>query len=142
MPEATDPLCWEETQSVSIDDLELSGPWYKLRETGIVWYDYCLFTTSTKASLTYKFKGRGLLISLDYGKITGKICYRVDGGEVKVHEGIHDDWVKDSGWPLVLKLGENLDTDKEHTVEVWLEKSTLPKAFGTELKVTGLTVVK
>ena len=142
MPAPTDPLCWEETEFVSVDELETKGPWYKLRETGVFWYDYCLLTTSTKASLTYKFKGRGLLISLNYGKLTGKICYRIDGGEEKAHEGIHDDWVKDSGWPLVLVLGENLDGDKEHTLELWLEKSALPKAFGTELKINGMTVIK
>jgi hypothetical protein len=55
-----------------------------------------------------EFAGRGLLLAFDFGRTSGEIRYRLDGGEWKATQRDCPAWAGEAGWLRTLLIDEAL----------------------------------
>ncbi|MCX6945816.1 MAG: SGNH/GDSL hydrolase family protein [Verrucomicrobiota bacterium] len=107
LPAPLTPGAWDRVRLVPLGEPAVSGPWTLRRVTTCHGVTQLLVTTAPQAGLTLPFTGRGLVLAFDFGKASGEIRYRVDGGAWQ--DSVRDcpDWAGAAGWlrPLVLAEG-------------------------------------
>jgi lysophospholipase L1-like esterase len=108
LPPPSVPGCWERVRILPFSEVEWSGPWTAQRWKDCLGLDRVLLSTAPGARLRVAFSGRGLFLTFDFGKTSGEIRYRVDGGEWRLSERDCPSWVGACGWPRSLLIDEAL----------------------------------
>jgi len=119
LPEPLHTDCWEHTCMLPWDQIERHGPWRLVRHRRMPTVDYMLYTASPKASVSFSFEGRGLLIRIYMHINMAGFRFRIDGGEWETREtGPFPNWMQASNaWPSQDLLASNLPTGL-HRVEI------------------------
>jgi lysophospholipase L1-like esterase len=127
LPAPINPGAWERVQLLPLATLNWTGPWTLRRWTSCPGVTQVLFTGAPGAGLSVEFAGRGLVLAFDFGKASGEIRYRLDGGAWQ--ETVRDcpAWAGDAGWLRPLLVTEEL-TPGPHRFE--LETRPGPGASG------------
>ncbi|MEY3774922.1 MAG: hypothetical protein RLZZ129_1702 [Verrucomicrobiota bacterium] len=98
MPAALQADCWDKFSRCDLTTLELTGPWSLHRWFTCLGMARALTTNVPGATLRCAFEGRGFVLGFDFGRLSGEVRYRVDGGEWRQTERDRPDWCGDSGW--------------------------------------------
>jgi hypothetical protein len=88
--------------------ISLHGPWAEMREVMLPWYRTVLSTAADGAGLSLSFTGRALCAMLNFGKMSGILNYRVDGGEWREFVGERCAWVPDKNWCRPVLFADDL----------------------------------
>jgi hypothetical protein len=104
LPSALTAGCWDTVSLLPLDAPELTGPWSLCRWFTCLGMSRALHSTVPGARLKFSFTGRGLVLGLDFGRLSGELRYRVDGGAWQTTARDRPAWAGDSGWyrPLVV----------------------------------------
>ena len=108
LPPPSVPGVWEHVRILPFSAVEWTGPWSVQRWESCHGLDRVLVSTAPGARLSLPFTGRGLLLGFDFGKTSGEIRHRVDGGEWKVTQRDCPTWAGDAGWFRTLLIDEAL----------------------------------
>ena len=99
---------WDRVRLLPLESLARTGPWTLRRWTTCPGTTQILLTTAPCAGLTVPFAGRGLVLAFDFGKASGEIRYRFDGGAWQETTRDCPAWAGDAGWLRSLVLTEAL----------------------------------
>ncbi len=108
LPALFQPGAWENVRLLPLGEIDRSGPWTVRRTTTCHGATQLLVTTAPGAGLSIPFTGRGLVLAFDFGKVTGEIRYRFDGGAWKESARDCPTWAGNWGWLRALVLAEDL----------------------------------
>jgi len=98
VPGALIPSAWERVSLLPLTAAELTGPWSLRRWTSCPGVTQVLFTPAPGARLDLAFTGRGLVLAFDFGKASGEIRFRLDGGAWVETQRDCPAWAGDAGW--------------------------------------------
>ncbi len=108
---------WENLKEISFDDVKTTGAWYTEKERCLPWFDEKLCTCAMNASMSFSFFGRGIAFIFNYGKKSGMIEYRIDGGEWNEYSFERYWWVPEENFVNGVKFADDLTLD-EHNFEL------------------------
>ena len=108
LPPASVSGAWEQVRILPFSAVDWAGPWSVQRWKNCLGLDRVLLSTAPGARVCLAFSGRGLLVAFDFGKTSGEIRHRMDGGEWKVTLRDCPPWVGDCGWLRPLLIDEAL----------------------------------
>jgi hypothetical protein len=140
MPVALKADCWDKVSRCDLTTLELTGPWSLHR-----WFT-CLgmaraFTTNVPgATLRCAFEGRGFVLGFDFGRLSGELRYRVDGGEWWQTERDRPDWCGDSGCYRPTLVADDLPSGR-HPIGLGTLTVAVPGGRGTVTTIGLLGVI-
>jgi hypothetical protein len=112
LPPLLTPGAWERVGFVPYRNVNLRGPWSVRRCTLCQVMDRVLHSTSPGAGLSFEFEGRGLVLGFDFGRRSGEVRCRVDGGDWRTTARDRPTWVGDSGWFRPEVIAEDLPTGR------------------------------
>ncbi|MFI5357006.1 MAG: SGNH/GDSL hydrolase family protein [Opitutales bacterium] len=98
LPAALVPGAWEHVRLLPLTAAELSGPWSLRRGTSCPGVMQVLVASAPGAALSLAFTGRGLVLAFDFGRTSGEIRHRIDGGTWTVTQRDCPAWAGDAGW--------------------------------------------
>lgn len=107
-PAALVPGAWERVRLLPLATLNWTGPWTLRRWTSCPGITQVLMTVAPGAGLRVDFAGRGLLLAFDFGKASGEIRYRLDGGAWEESQRDCPSWAGEAGWLRPLVITEDL----------------------------------
>lgn len=146
LPQAIDPMNWENAHLIPFENVELTGPWLVRRSTKMVWVERCLSTNTPGARLAFSFKGRGATVGIDFGKTSAEFRYRIDGGPWLESGFDRPEWVGPEGWYRSKVLTQDLPL-AEHRAEIEVthgnptgDVALMPRYAGTRLDINHLGV--
>ncbi len=99
---------WQNANEISFDKIKFSGAWSIAREVHIPYFEKRLFTYGIGDSLEFDFTGRGLSIIFSYGKTSGLIEYRLDGGEWQSYTCERYWWMPEENFVNAVKFFDDL----------------------------------
>ncbi len=108
LPPPSVPGTWEQVRLLPFSMVAWTGPWSVQRWEGCHGLDRALVCTAPGAGLRLEFAGRGLLLAFDFGKTSGEIRYRLDGGDWQVTQRDCPAWAGEAGWLRTLLIDEAL----------------------------------
>ena len=108
MPEPLNPRNWQYIDEISFDNVKTNGSWSESREVNIPWFSKRLFTYGLHDSLEFEFDGRGLAIIFSYGKTSGLIKYRIDGGEWREYTCERYWWMPEENYVNCVKFADDI----------------------------------
>ncbi len=114
LPAPLVPGSWESVRLLPLGEIDRSGPWTVRRTTTCHGATQLLVTTAPGAGLSIPFTGRGLVLAFDFGKVTGEIRYRFDGGPWKESARDCPAWAGNWGWLRAWILAEDLPPGPHH----------------------------
>ena len=117
LPAPLSPANWERARLLPFGDVRLQGPWSIVRWSKYTWLDQVLHTAALGARLSFDFEGRGLLLGLDFGKMSAEFNYRLDGGDWQFSDRDRPDWVGADGWLRTTLIADDLPPGR-HTFEL------------------------
>jgi hypothetical protein len=133
-----DPRCWQSASILPLARVETTGPWSLRRWQTCQGLKQALHSTATGARLGFSFEGFGCVLGFDFGRLSGEILHRVDGGPWLRTERDRPSWCGDRGWlrPLVIELPEA----GAHRVDLETCHAPLPGGHGshTTLGLIGI----
>ena len=121
LPAPLTPGAWERVKVLPLATLNWTGPWSLRRLQGSPGIGQVLLATAPGAGLSVDFTGRGLALAFDFGKSTGEIRHRLDGGEWQASVRECPAWAGDAGWLRLLLITEDLAPGPHH-----FELETIP----------------
>lgn len=127
LPAARDARCWENVRVVDFAAAELMGPWVVRNTPTCLGLDRVLWTTGVGARLRLRFRGRGVMLGFDFGRLSSEVRYRVDGGPWTQTERDRPDWCGDRGWYRPVIVADDLAL-ADHELE--LETVAVPVRGG------------
>lgn len=127
LPGALYPDCWERVSLLPLDQPVRTGAWALQRWFTCLGLNRVLRSTVPGAGLKFNFTGRGLVLGFDFGRLSGEVRYRVDGGAWQTTERDRPAWAGDSGWLRPTVITDELPPG-EHVCE--LESVSAPFAGG------------
>jgi len=128
LPPALTAGCWDTVSLLPLDAPELTGPWSLSRWFTCLGLGQALHTTVPGARLKFSFTGRGLVLGFDFGRLSGEVRYRIDGGAWQTTARDRPAWAGDSGWYRPLVVSDALRSGR-HDFE--LETLAVPVAGGS-----------
>lgn len=131
---------YENIKSISFSDCDFAAPWCVQRELKIPWFDEVLCTCADGASLRFRFSGRALMISVNFGKRCGYIEYSIDGGAWKRVSIPRADWVPVKDWSTAVLLEKDLPL-AEHSVVLRSVFENDDNCLGSECKINSIMYV-
>jgi hypothetical protein len=108
LPPLLTPGAWQRAGFVPFRSVHLHGPWSVRRWHTCLGMDRALHSTAPGAGLSFDFEGRGLVLGFDFGRMSGEVRYRVDGGAWGTTQRERAPWVGDSGWFRPEVIAEDL----------------------------------
>lgn len=139
LPAPRDARCWENVRVVDFAAVELQGPWVVRNTPTCLGLDRVLWTTAAGARLRWRFRGRGVMLGFDFGRLSSEVRYRVDGGPWTTTERDRPDWCGDRGWYRPVVVADDLASG-DHELE--LETVAVPVRGGlgveTSLGLLGI----
>lgn len=90
--------CWDQVSLLPLGQVAIAAPWTLRRWFTCLGMTQALHTTVPGAALKISFDGRGLLLGFDFGRLSGEVRYRVDGGPWQETVRDRPAWAGDSGW--------------------------------------------
>ncbi|WP_069961591.1 SGNH/GDSL hydrolase family protein [Lacunisphaera limnophila] len=124
---ALHPGCWDTVSQLPLEKPACSGPWTLRRWSTCLGMNRALHSTVPGAGLKFTFTGRGLVLGFDFGRLSGEVRYRVDGGAWQTTQRDRPAWAGDSGWFRPTMISDEL-VPGEHLCE--LESVSAPFAGG------------
>lgn len=133
---------WERVAFVPFAEVALTGPW-TIRRWGQLygWVGRVLHTTAPGASLRCRFEGRGLLLGFDFGRTSGEVRHRVDGGAWQTTQRERPAWAGNSGWFRTLLIADNLPPGP-HVFELETFYSASDGGHGTTTTIAFLGEIR
>ena len=101
-------LNWDSVYEIPFDAVRTQGSWFVEREVFIPYFEERLVTYAPHNSMSFEFEGRGLMIVFNYGKTSGKIEYRIDGGEWCEYAYERYWWVPEENFTNAVKFADDL----------------------------------
>jgi len=98
LPAALTPGAWERVSLLPLTAAELTGPWSLRRWTSCPGVNQVLITPAPGAGLRMAFTGRGLVLAFDFGRASGEISHRLDGGAWTDSQRDCPAWAGEAGW--------------------------------------------
>jgi hypothetical protein len=130
-PRPLHPGCWEHVRVADFAAADLEGPWMERNTPTCLGLDRVLWTITPCARLRLRFRGRGMMLGFDFGRLSSEIRYRVDGGAWTQTDRDRPEWCGDRGWYRPVIVAEDLPV-AEHELE--LETVAVPVRGGTGLE--------
>jgi hypothetical protein len=140
MPAPIAADCWQHYVEIPFDDVQFNGPWIIRREVKQNWRRHSLCTASDGSSITFKFKGRALVMLFSFGKTSGIFSASIDGGEFKTIEGIRDWWVPDKEWTTPYVVASGL-AEGEHTCTFKVDFKNMNDCKGSSCNILAIKSV-
>lgn len=137
LPAPLDGRNYENIRPVPFENWNIASPWTVRRELSFPWYDKVVCTSADGAKLTVHFRGRMLAAHFNFGKRSGILKYRIDGGEEIVYEGTRCEWVPDSDWCTPALLASDLESG-DHVLELSVHYVNMPDCKGSECQIYTL----
>lgn len=137
LPAPLDPGCWERVALLPLEQVACSGPWTLRRWFHCAGMVRALHTTAARAGLRCAFDGRGLVLGFDFGRDSGEVRYRVDGGDWVSTQRDRPPWCEARGWFRPTVVADDLSAGP-HAFEL----ETLPgRTDGVETTETTIGLV-
>jgi hypothetical protein len=114
LPPLLTPGAWERVGFVPYRSVNLRGPWSARRAGACRGMDQVLHSTAPGTALSFDFEGCGLVLGFDFGRASGEVRFRVDGGEWRATARERPAWVGDSGWFRPEVIAEGLPYGPHH----------------------------
>ena len=108
LPSPLNPNNWQNAAEIPLDEIQLNGAWSIEKERALSWFDEKLYSCALNASVSFTFSGRGIAIIFNYGKTSGLIEYRIDGGEWKELSFEREWWVPEENFVNAVKFADDL----------------------------------
>ncbi|MFA5203119.1 MAG: SGNH/GDSL hydrolase family protein [Lentisphaeria bacterium] len=141
LPAPHTPNHFQDIREIPLDDAELRGPWTEMREVILPWYRTALCTAADGAELSLHFTGRALCAMLNFGKTSGVLKYRFDGGEWREFTGERCWWVPDKNWCQPVLLADDL-SDGAHRFDLRVVHGNREECKGTTCKIFTFMAVQ
>lgn len=126
LPRPRDAGCWARVVVAPLTAAACHGPWTLGPWERCPGLAQALHTTATGAGLQFDFTGRGLVLGFDFGRESGEVRYRIDGGDWRETSRDCPAWVGRSGWLRTETIAEDLAPGGHR-----FELETLPAEAGT-----------
>ena len=140
LPAPLEKNCYAMLKEIPFSEINYSAPWCLLRELKIPWYNKVLYTCADGAELSFPFRGRALMVSLNFGKRCGFIEYQIDGGEWKRLNVIRADWVPIKDWCVSVLVEKQLE-NTDHIFHMRTVFEDEPDCLGSECKILSFMSV-
>lgn len=141
LPTPLNAANWESIYEIPWESVRFHGPWAAMREVMLPWYRLARSTSADGASLSFEFEGRALCAMFNFGKMSGKMFYRIDEGPELVLEDIRADWVPDKNWCVPYRFCDDL-TPGRHTFQLTVRHGEGPDCKGTNCRIFTFMAVR
>jgi hypothetical protein len=141
LPQPLDGKCWERVAILPFEQLQWEGPWSIRRWGNSGWIDRALVCHAPGARLSGRFQGRGLVLAADFGKASGELRWRIDGGDWRETQRVRAAWVGDSGWFHFTLLADDLD-EGPHTFEIETTRPTVDGCRGATAAIALIGTIR
>lgn len=131
---------WAGASTVPFADVQLDGPWMIQRSANIVWIGQMLATSAIGAKLRFAFRGRGLVLGIEFGKLFADLRCRIDGDEVREIRPERAEWCPPEGLYHVEAIAEELE-DGVHEVELEVVHGNGLRCEGTRCRIAFIGVL-
>lgn len=132
---------WESAYEIPFDEVTTKGTWFVEREVFIPYFDERLVTYAPHDLLSFTFEGRGLMIVFNYGKTSGKLEYRIDGGEWHQYAYERYWWVPEENFTNAVKFADDLPNGK-HTFELRVTHGDKEGFTSADCRILKIMAVK
>jgi GDSL-like Lipase/Acylhydrolase family len=139
-PAPLNPQHWEGAHRLSLDTVELEGPWTLRRWPHMVWMDLVLDTAAVGAKLKVGFEGRAVSVGFDFGKTSADFRYSLDDQPWVVHHFDRPVWCGPTGWFRTVNLANDLPPGR-HTLRMEVIHGDQPECNGTNFRLALIGVV-
>ena len=109
LPEPINAKHWQYAREIKLREVRTYGPWTMERERAFSWFEEKLYTCAPESHIAFDFCGRGISIIFNYGKTTGLIEYRIDGGEWKTYAFERYWWVPEENFVNAVMFADDLE---------------------------------
>jgi hypothetical protein len=140
-PEPLDAGSWEHVELVPLGEAERHGPWTLGAWPSCPGMTVALHTSAPAAGLRFGFNGRGLVLGFDFGRDSGEVRFRLDGGPWRETRRARPDWVGASGWFRPEVIADDLPPGR-HRFELATVHRAAALGGGTETTLGFLGVIK
>lgn len=141
LPAPLHPGCWEHVRVEDFAAADLEGPWMVRNTPTCLGLDRVLWTTAPGARLRWRFRGRGVMLGFDFGRLSSEVRYRVDGGPWTQTERDRPEWCGDRGWYRPVIVAEDL-APGEHRLELETAAVAVRGGIGTETAIGLLGIIE
>lgn len=141
VPTPLHPGCWERVRVVDLTSAEVEGPWVLRNTATCLGLDRIWWTVAPVARLGLSFVGRGLVIGFDFGRLSGEVRYRIDGGAWTQTERDRPEWCGDRGWYRPVVVAEDL-APGGHRLELETVAVAVRGGLGTETAIGLLGIIE
>lgn len=131
---------WQSMTLLPLTEVRLEGPWIRKRIYGGNHVTQVLETHAPGARLAFDFTGRGLVLVLDYGKISSEFQYRLDGGAWMPVVRERPDWAGPRGMVRALLISDEL-VPGPHRFEMEVTHGDRKECGGTECRLALIGVL-
>lgn len=131
LPASQDPGCWERVRVEDLARVDREGPWVLRNTPTCLGLERVLWTAVPGARLRLPFRGRGVVLGFDFGRLSSEVRYRIDGGAWTQTERDRPGWCGDRGWFRPVVVADDLATT-EHALELETRSVAVAGGMGVE----------
>ena len=131
LPAPQHPGCWEQVRVEDLASVHREGPWVLRNTPTCLGLERVLWTAVPGARLRLPFRGRGVVLGFDFGRLSSEVRYRIDGGAWTQTERDRPEWCGDRGWYRPVIVADDLPPG-EHELELETRAVAVPGGMGVE----------
>ncbi|OCT12070.1 hypothetical protein A8709_29900 [Paenibacillus pectinilyticus] len=133
---------WGHVETLSLDTVQLEGPWMIRRATAhMPRVDQILTTSAIGAKLSFSFNGKGLALAFDFGKKSAEFTYKLDGGPEITTCRDRPNWCEDAGWLRIYWIADDLEEGLHH-IELQVVHGNREECSGTNFHLALIGILK
>ena len=141
MPSPIDAGHWQNAYEIAFADMQWFGSWSVEREPNLPWFDQRLYTYGINDRLAFDFEGRALAIIFNYGKTTGLLTYRIDGGEWQEYAFPRYWWLPEENFTNAVIFADDLE-NKTHSFELKVTHGNQEGFTSSDCKIYKVLAVR
>ncbi len=141
LPPPRSPDAWEHIGFVPFEAIERRGSWSVRRCETCRGINQVLISFASGAGLKFDFEGRGLVLGFDFGRSSGEIRYRIDGGEWQTSRRDYPSWAGAAGWLRAYVVTDQLARGR-HAFELEALPGSIAEVRGVRTSIGFFAVIK
>ena len=141
MPKPLNNRNWQYTEEIPFSAVKTVGSWTQAREVHNPWFEEQLFTYGMHDALSIQFEGRGLAIIFSYGKTSGVVEYRLDGGGWQKYSCQRYWWMPEENFVNAVKFADDLPYGK-HLFELRVAHECIEGCTSCDCKILMILAVQ
>ena len=124
-----------------LDNVACSGPWTLRRWFHCAGMAQALHTSAAGAGLRIAFDGRGIVLGFAFGRSSGEVRYRLDGGDWTSTRRDRPAWCDDGGWYRPTVIADDLPAGR-HVLELETLRAHAEDVQGTTTTIGLVGVIR